>query len=77
VRLTNDETRQETHMSVPPSHAHDTLTVIAVIIGIVACLSVAYWRTVLRVILVAAIALAVYGAVAVIYGLVTLVSAHR
>lgn len=64
-------------MSVPPSHAQDTLTVIAIVIGIVACLSVAYWRTVLRVVLVAGVAFAVYGVVAVIYGLVTLMSAHR
>jgi hypothetical protein len=53
------------------------LTVIAVMIGVVACVSVAYWRTVLRVIIVAGIAFAVYGAVAVVYGLVTLISMHR
>jgi hypothetical protein len=64
-------------MSVPASHVQDTLTTIAVVIGIIACLSVAYWRTVLRVVLVAGVAFAVYGAVAVIYGLVTFMSVHR
>jgi hypothetical protein len=64
-------------MAVPPSHAQDTLTVIAVMIGIAACLSVAYWRTALRVVLVVAVALAVYGAIAVIYGVASLMSARH
>lgn len=63
-------------MAVSPSNAQDTLTVIAVLIGVVACVCVAYWRTALKVILIMAVALAVFGVVAVIYGLAWLMAAH-
>lgn len=63
-------------MAVSPSNAQDTLTVIAVLIGVVACICVAYWRTALKVILIMAVALAVFGVVAVIYGLAWLMAAH-
>jgi len=59
------------------SHPQDTLTAIAVVAMIVAVLAVAYWRTALRVILIVAIALAVYGAITVIYGLASMMGGHR
>jgi hypothetical protein len=51
------------------SQPQDTLTVIAVLVMIASALTVAHWRTALRVVLIVAIALAAYGAIAVIYGL--------
>ena len=65
---------RKTHMSVPPSQPHDTVTAIAVLIIIASTLCVFYWRTALRVILVVAIALALTGAVAVIHDLASLLT---
>ena len=59
------------------SQPQDTLTVIAILAVISAILAVAYWRTALRVILIVAIALAVYGAISVIYGLASVMTAHH
>jgi hypothetical protein len=42
-----------------------------------AILAVAYWRTALRVVVIVAIALAVYGAISVVYGLASVVTAHH
>ncbi len=64
-------------MSVPPSQPQDTMTVIAVLVIFAAVLAVAYWRTALRVVLIVAIALAVYGAIAVVYGLASVMAAHH
>lgn len=58
----------------PPANPQDTLTAIAVLVTIGAILCAVYWRTALRVLLVAAIAVAVYGMVVVLYGLVWLVT---
>ena len=52
----------------------DTVAAVAVLVTIGATLCVAYWRMALRVLLIAAIAVAVSGVVAVIYGLVWLVT---
>ncbi|HUN37840.1 MAG TPA: hypothetical protein VMU95_38105 [Trebonia sp.] len=59
------------------SHSQDTLTAIAVLAMVAAVVAVAYWRTVLRVILIAAIALAVYGAITVLYGLASVMGSHH
>jgi len=64
-------------MPVPTSNPQDTQAVIAVVIAIAACLGAVYWRTALRVILIAAIALAVYGTVVGIDGVTSLISAHH
>ena len=57
--------------------SHDTLTIIAVLVLVAAVLAVTHWQTVLRAVFVVAIALAVYGAIAVIYGLVLVLTAHH
>ena len=51
-------------MPVPPTNPQGTHTAIIVLIAIVACLCVAYWRLALRVILIVLLALVIYGAVA-------------
>jgi hypothetical protein len=56
-------------MSVLSTNLQDSLTAIAVLVIIGAILCVVYWRTALRVLLVGAIAVAVYGVVVVLYGL--------
>ena len=61
-------------MPVPPSNPQDTQAAIAVLIAIIACLCVAYWRTALRMILIVVIALAVYGAIVGIDGLTSLMA---
>ena len=45
--------------------------------GSAACICVVYWRTALRVILIAVLALAVYGAVVGIHGVSSLMAAHH
>lgn len=50
-------------MSVPPTTPQDTQAAIAVLLLIGAACCVIYWRTVLRIILIAVIALAIYGTV--------------
>jgi hypothetical protein len=64
-------------MPVPPNNPQDTQAAIAVLIAITACLCVAYWRTALRMILIVVIALAVYGAVAGIDGVTSLMAQHH
>jgi hypothetical protein len=63
-------------MPVPPNNPQDTQAAIAVLIAIIACLCVAYWRTALRMILIVVIALAVYGAVVGIDGMTSLMAHH-
>lgn len=55
-------------MPAIPSHTPDieTVTVVAILI---ASLCVIYWRTALRLIAIALVALAIYGAVLAFYGL--------
>jgi hypothetical protein len=64
-------------MPIPPSNPQDTQAAIAVLIAIAASLCVAYWRTVLRLILIVVIALAIYGAVAGIDGVTSLMAQHH
>jgi hypothetical protein len=64
-------------MPVPPSSPQDSQAAIAIVIAIAACISVAYWRIALRVILIAVIALAVYGTVVGIHGVSSLIAAHH
>ena len=64
-------------MPVPPSNPQDTQAAIAVLIAITACLCVAYWRTALRIILIVVIALAVFGVVAGIDGVASLMAQHH
>jgi hypothetical protein len=55
-------------MPVPANQPQGTQTILVVIIFLT-CVCVAYWRTMLRVIAVAFVALAIYGAVIGLYGL--------
>lgn len=55
-------------MPVTSNQPQDTQTILVVIIFL-ACLCVVYWRTALRVIVVALVALAIYGAIAGLHGL--------
>jgi hypothetical protein len=66
-----DETRQETHMS----QSQGTLALIATVI--LAVLAVRYWRTTLQLVLVAAIVLALFGAITVIHGLAPVMASHH
>jgi hypothetical protein len=70
-------TRPETRMPLPPSNPQHIQAVIAVLIAIAAWLCVAYWRMALRVILVVLIGLAIYGAVAGVEGVTSLVASHH
>jgi hypothetical protein len=64
-------------MPIPPTNPQDTQAAIAVLAAIAACICVVYWRTALRVILIAVLALAVYGAVVGIHGVSSLMAAHH
>lgn len=55
-------------MPVTSNQPQDTQTILVVIIFL-ACLCVVYWRTALRVIVVALVALAIYGAITGLHGL--------
>jgi hypothetical protein len=70
-------TRTEPRMPVSPNNPQDTQAVIAVLIAITACLCVAYWRTALRIILFVVLALAVFGVVAGIDGVTSLMAQHH
>ena len=61
-------------MSTPSASPQDTLAAIAVLVIIGTILCVVYWRTALRALLAVAIAVAVYGVVVVVYGLVWLMT---
>ena len=64
-------------MPVPTSNTEDTQAAIAVLIAISACLCVAYWRTVLKVVLVILLALTICGAVVGIEGVTSLMAVHH
>ena len=64
-------------MPVPPTNPQHIQAVIAVLIAITAWLCVAYWRIALRVIFVVLIGLAIYGAVAGVEGVTSLMARHR
>jgi hypothetical protein len=64
-------------MPVPPSNPPNPQAAIAIVIAVAAFISVVYWRIAIRVILVAVIALAVYGAVIGLHGMSSLLSAHH
>ena len=64
-------------MPVPPTNPQDAQAAIVVLAAITASLCVAYWRTALRVILIALLALAVYGAVVGIHSVSSLMAAHH
>jgi hypothetical protein len=55
-------------MPVPSNHPQDTQAIL-VVITFLACLCVVYWRTALRVIVVALVALAIYGTITGLHGL--------
>jgi hypothetical protein len=55
-------------MPAPSNQPQDTQTIL-VVISFLACLCVVYWRTALRVIVVALVALAIYGAITGLHGL--------
>jgi len=64
-------------MPLSPSNPQHIQAVITVLIAIAAWLCVAYWRIALRVILVALIGLAIYGAVAGVEGVTSLMATHH
>ena len=64
-------------MPVPTSNPQGTEVAVAVLAVIAAYLFVAHWRTTLRVIFVAVIALAIFGAVVGIDGVSSLMSPHH
>jgi hypothetical protein len=64
-------------MPVPPSNPQDTHAAIAIVIALVACPCVAYWRTALKVVLVILLALTIYGAVVGIEGAISLMAVHH
>jgi hypothetical protein len=64
-------------MPVPPANPQDTQAASAVFAAIAAGFCVVYWRTALRVIFIAVLALAVYGAVVGIHGVSSLIAAHH
>jgi hypothetical protein len=64
-------------MPVPTSNPQDTQAAIAVLIAVVACLCVAYWRTAVKVVIVILLALTIYGAVVGIEGATSLMTAHH
>ena len=64
-------------MPIPPANSQDTQAAVAVLAIITAGFCVAYWRTALRAILVVVLALAVYGAVAGIHGMSSLMTAYH
>jgi hypothetical protein len=64
-------------MPVPTSNPQGTQVAIAVLAAIAAYLFAAHWRMTLRVIVIAVIALAVYGAVVGIDGVSSLMSPHH
>jgi hypothetical protein len=64
-------------MPASPSNPQDTQAAVAFLIIFAACLCAVYWRIALRVILIAAIALAIYGTIVGVDGVSSLVSAHH
>jgi hypothetical protein len=62
---------------MPTGNPHDAQAAIAVLIAISTCFCVTYWRTVVRVLIIAAIALAVFGTVIAIEGVRSLMEPHR
>lgn len=64
-------------MPVPPTNPQDAQAAIAVLIAITAGFCVAYWRAVLRLVLIVVIALAIYGAFAGIDGVSSLMAKHH
>ena len=64
-------------MSVPPASPQDPRAAIAVLVAIAAIFCVVYWRIALRLILILVLAFAIYGAVAGVHGVSSLVTAHH
>jgi chromate transport protein ChrA len=64
-------------MPVPPSNPQDTQHAIDVLIALAACFCVAYWRTAIRVILVVLLALVIYGVLAGVEGVTSLMASHH
>jgi hypothetical protein len=64
-------------MPIPPASPDDTHAAIAVMVFIAVSVCAAYWRTALRVCLVAAVAIAVYGTIVGIEYASSLVTAIR
>lgn len=64
-------------MPAPPNDPHDTATAIAMIVAFIVCLSAIYWRTAVKVILIAALALTIYGTVVGIDTVTWVLAAHH
>jgi hypothetical protein len=64
-------------MPVPPTNPQGTQAAVVVLIAIAAWLCVAYWRNTLRIIIAVLIALAIYGAVAGIEGVTSVMTSHH
>jgi hypothetical protein len=64
-------------MPAPPANPQDTATAIALLVAFAVCVCAVYWRTALKVILIAALALAVYGTVVGIDTVTSVLAAHH
>jgi hypothetical protein len=64
-------------MSVPPTSPQDTQAAIAVLLLIGTACCVVYWRMALRIILVLVIVLVVYGTIAGVVDVRSLLTAHH
>jgi len=64
-------------MPLPPSTPQDTQAAIAVVVIFVAACSVIYWRTALKVLLIVALILVMYGVVTGFQGASALLDTHH
>ena len=64
-------------MPAPPNNPQDTAAVIALLITVAVCLCVAYWRTALKVLLIAALAFAVFSAVFCLDVVISALATHH
>lgn len=64
-------------MPAPPDNPQDTAAVIALLITFTVCLCAVYWRTALKVLLIAALAFAVFSAVFCLDVVISALAAHH
>jgi hypothetical protein len=69
--------RSELRTPIPPSNPQGTQAALTVLIAIAAWLTVAHWRTTVRLILIVMIAFTVYGAITGIDGMRSLMASHH
>jgi hypothetical protein len=67
----------ETRMPAPSNNPQDTAVAIALFIAFAACLCAVYWRTTLKVLMIAALAFAVFSAAFCIDTVISALAAHH